>query len=32
MKLAEELHKPNIRNFRKEQFIQDIKTISGVLI
>ena len=32
MELAEELHKPNIRNFRKEQFIQDIKTISGVLI
>ena len=30
--LAEELHKPIIRNFKKEQFIQDLKTIFGVLI
>ena len=31
--LAEELHKPFIRNVkRKKQFIQDLKTIFGVLI
>ena len=32
LQLAEELHKPIIRNLKKEQFIQDLKTISGVLI
>ena len=32
-KLAEELHKPIIRNVKKkEQFIMDLKTIFGVLI
>ena len=31
-KLAEELHKPIIKNFKKEQFIQDSNTIFGVLI
>ena len=30
--LAEVLHKPIIRNFRKEQFIPDSKTIFRVLI
>ena len=30
--LAEELHKPNIRKFKKEKCIQHSKTISGVLI
>ena len=30
--LAEELHKPIIRNIKKELFIQDLKTIFGVLI
>ena len=30
--LAEELHKPIIKNFKKEQFILDSKTIFGVLI
>ena len=30
--LAEELHKPIIRNLKKEQFIQDLKTIFGELI
>ena len=30
--LAEELHKPVIRNFKKEQFILDLKIIFGVLI
>ena len=30
LQLAEELHKPITRNF--EQFIQNLKTISGVLI
>ena len=30
--LAKELHKPIIRNFKKEQFIQDLKTIFGELI
>ena len=32
LQLAKELHKPIIRNFKKEQFIQDLKTIFGVLI
>ena len=32
LQLAEELHKPIIRNFKKEQFIQDLKTMFGVLI
>ena len=32
-KLAEELHKPNIKKkLKKEQFILDSKTIFGVLI
>ena len=31
-KLAEELHKPIIRKFKKGRFIQDLKTIFGVLI
>ena len=31
-KLAQELHKPIIRKLKKEQFIQDLKTIFGVLI
>ena len=31
-KLAEELRKPIKRNFKKEQFIQDLKTILWVLI
>ena len=30
--LAEELHKPIIKKFRKEQFILDLKTIFGELI
>ena len=30
--LAKELQKPIIRNFRKEQFILDLKTIFGTLI
>ena len=30
--LAEELHKPIIRNFKKEQFMLDLKIIFGVLI
>ena len=30
--LAEEFHKPIIRNFKKEQFIQNLKTIFEVLI
>ena len=29
--LAEELHKPIIRNLKKEQFIHDLKIIFGVL-
>ena len=29
--LTKELHKPIIRNFKKEQFIHDLKTIFGVL-
>ena len=32
LQLAEELHKPIIRNFKKEEFIQNLKTIFGVLI
>ena len=31
-KLAKELHKPIIRKFKKEQFIQNSNTIFGVLI
>ena len=31
-KLAEELHKPIIKEFKQEQFILDSKTIFGVLI
>ena len=31
-RLAEEIHKPIIRKFKKEQFIQDLKIILGVLI
>ena len=30
--LAEELKKPIIRKFKKEQFVQGLKTIFGVLI
>ena len=30
--LAEELHKPNIKKFKKEKCIQHLKTIFGVLI
>ena len=30
--LPKELHKPIIRNFKKVQFILDLKTIFGVLI
>ena len=30
--LAKKLHKPIIRKFKKEQFIQDFKIIFGVLI
>ena len=30
--LAKELHKPIIRNLKKEQFIQDLKAIFGELI
>ena len=32
LQLAKELHKPIIKNFKKEQFIQDLKTLFGVLI
>ena len=32
LQLAEELHKPIMRNFKKEQFIQNLKAIFGVLI
>ena len=32
LQLAEELHKPIIRNFKKGQFIHNSKTIFGVLI
>ena len=31
LQLAKELHKPIIRNFKKEQFILDLKTIFGVI-
>ena len=31
-RLAKELHKPIIRNLKKEQFILGVKTILGVLI
>ena len=31
-KLAKELHKPIIRNLKKEEFVQDLKTIFGELI
>ena len=30
--LAEELHKPIIRKLKKKKFIQDLKTIFGLLI
>ena len=32
LQLAEELHKPIMRNFKKEQFLQNLKAIFGVLI
>ena len=32
LQLAKELRKPIIRNFKKEQFIQDIEIIFGELI
>ena len=32
LQLAKELHKPIIRNFKKEQLILDLKTIFGVLL
>ena len=32
LQLAEELHKPIIRNLKKKQSIQNLKTIFGVLI
>ena len=32
LQLAEELHNPIIRNIKKEQFIQDLEIIFGVLI
>ena len=32
LQLAEELHKPIIRNLKKEQSIQYLKTLFGVLI
>ena len=32
IQLAKELHKPIIKNFKKEQLIQVLKTIFGVLI
>ena len=31
LELAEELHRPIVRNFKNRQFIQNFKTISGVL-
>ena len=31
LELAEELHRPIVRNFKNRQFIQNLKTISGVL-
>ena len=30
--LAEELHKPIIKNFKKEKYVQHLKIIFGVLI
>ena len=32
LQLAEKLHKPIIRNLKKEQFLQDLNIIFGVLI
>ena len=32
LQLAEELHKTIIRNLKKKKFIQNLKTIIGVLI
>ena len=32
LQLAEELHKPIMRNLKKEQIILDLETIFGVLI
>ena len=32
LELAKELHKPIIKNFKKEEFIQDSKTLFGVQI
>ena len=32
LQLAKELHKPIIRNFKKEQFILDLKAVFGLLI
>ena len=32
LELPKELHKPIVRNFKKEQFILDLKTIFGMLI
>ena len=32
LKLAKELHKPIIKNFKKKQSILDLKTIFGVLV
>ena len=32
LQLAKELHKPVSRNFKKEQFIRDLKTMFRVLI
>ena len=32
LQLDQELHKPITRNFKKEQFIQNLKTVFGVLI
>ena len=32
MQLADELHKPITRNFKKEKCIHHLETISGVLI
>ena len=32
LQLAKELHKPIIRNLKKERFILDLKIIFGVLI
>ena len=32
LQLAKELHKPIIKNFKKEQFILDLKAVFGLLI